>query len=55
MEAVCGVIDQLPEWTWRIPLLHRLGCPRGLALWAFALDPSIDTPADRPTTEEPPR
>lgn len=42
MGTVCGWIDALPDWTWHIPLLHRLGCPRGLALWAFYLDPTPD-------------
>lgn len=39
--TACSWIDGLPDWTWRIPLLHRLGCPWGLliraALW---LDPT---------------
>jgi hypothetical protein len=39
MCVVCGWIDGLPDWTWHIPLLHRLGCPRGLALWSFRVDP----------------
>lgn len=38
MDWVCAGIDGLPNWTWRIPLLHRLGCPRGLALWSSYLD-----------------
>lgn len=39
LESACGRIDLLPEWTWKVPLLHRLGCPRGLGLLAFSVYP----------------
>jgi hypothetical protein len=35
----CSLIDGLPEWTWRIPGLHNLGCPHGLAVLAFRIYP----------------
>lgn len=38
LEWVCGAIDGLPRWTWRIPGLHRLGCPSGLGLLSARLD-----------------
>lgn len=40
MEYVCGLVDRLPDWTWHIPGLHRLGCGsrNGLALRASRLD-----------------
>jgi hypothetical protein len=40
MECGCNVIDYLPDWTWRVPYLHRLGCGHGggLAIWSGRLD-----------------
>lgn len=38
LDAACAWIDGLPNWTRRVPLLHALGCPRGLALLAWRID-----------------
>lgn len=45
MEWCCYLLDGLPDWTWRIPLLHRLSCPRGLGSWALSLAERFGTSA----------
>jgi hypothetical protein len=42
MEASCAVADRLP---FGLGYRTRLGCPRGLALWAITLDERWGTDA----------
>lgn len=37
MEKMCSLVDRLPDWTFPVVGIW-LGCPAGLARWAFELE-----------------